>query len=399
MRSLMVRAAVVAGVLVTGLASPASGEVQSIESACPSNWRVSFTDVSDDNVHAAAVECVAAWAIAKGTSEDEYSPRLDVTRAQMATFIARTIVTSGGSLDPNAPDAFDDDDESPHQVSINALAEVGIVGGVRDRTYGPGADVTRAQMATFLVRALEYRMDASLDPGGDAFADDDGNQHEGAIDKAYEAGLVGGNAAGDYNPGGTVQRDAMGSFIARTLGKLVTDGYMDPPPEGEPPPSGQDPDVPPPEPEDSSASAMARTTEAPSGDGTVWANAISWYHDGAFQCQGVTTPVAYAPNVWSSGHVAWIPEYIWYLPSGGTVSEWGQWLWSYQGSQWQYFSQDAFYPPDAYTGHLAVRNWVYDYTTGQWWTSWSTTTADINGHGGGQYYCYFNAWGLPGAGV
>ena len=68
MRALVVRAAVVAGVLVSGLASPASGEVQSIDSACPSNWRVSFTDVSDDNVHAAAVECVAAWAIAKGTS-------------------------------------------------------------------------------------------------------------------------------------------------------------------------------------------------------------------------------------------------------------------------------------------------------------------------------------------
>ena len=52
-------------------------------------------------------------------------------------------------------DRFGDDDGSVHQDAINRLAAAGITVGCGDDVFCPSQPVTRAQMATFLVRALE----------------------------------------------------------------------------------------------------------------------------------------------------------------------------------------------------------------------------------------------------
>lgn len=64
--------------------------------------------------------------------------------------------------------------------------------------------VHRDQMATFLVRAAEFRTDQTLASAADYFQDDDGNPHEPQINKAAEAGFTGGTASGDYQPAGVV---------------------------------------------------------------------------------------------------------------------------------------------------------------------------------------------------
>ncbi|MGH3443372.1 MAG: S8 family serine peptidase [Nitriliruptorales bacterium] len=178
-----------------------------------------FADVDVSTPQGAAVACVAWWGLL-GQGEI-YRPGDLVTRGQMASFIARTIRVAGLPL-PVVEDRFSDDDTSRHQDHINQLANAGIVGGRADGTFGPEEPVTRAQTATFLVRAVELIRGGPLPEGTDRFSDDDTSPHAANIDKAAAARLVGGRADGNFGPQENVTRLQMGDFLRNTLRYLVT---------------------------------------------------------------------------------------------------------------------------------------------------------------------------------
>ena len=210
----------------TALRYPApagAGTASPTDMACPPS-RVpedGFGD-TDGSVHEANVDCVVWWQVSSG-SGGGFAPAASVTRAQMASFLARLIERSGGELPASPPDAFGDDAGSPHEASINKLAALGIVSGRGPGAYAPGELVTRAQMATFLVRGYESRTGDTLPALGNAFSDDDGNAHEARIDQAAAAGFTGGLAPGSFGPDAPVRRDSMATFLARVLDRLVTD--------------------------------------------------------------------------------------------------------------------------------------------------------------------------------
>jgi hypothetical protein len=156
-----------------------------------------------------------------------YAPQDQVTRGQMASFLVRVVAATGQALPPGR-DAFPDDTGSPHAAAIDALAAAGVVAGFPDGTFRPQEPVNRAQMASFLVRAAERRT-GRLAASADFFTDDDGLVHEPAIDKAAGAGIAGGTAEGRYSPYPTVRRDQMASFVVRLLDLLVASGSGRPP--------------------------------------------------------------------------------------------------------------------------------------------------------------------------
>ena len=197
---------------------PPSIEPRSIDTACPSTIeRDVFVDVSDQNGHARAIDCMAHHDIAQGTSDGRFSPTISVTRAQMASFVARLVEAADGTLPSSPPDAFDDDDGNTHEHRINQLAAAGIVRGTDTRTYEPHADIDRAQLASILARALEH-VDVTLpaDPAP-AFDDDNGSVHEQRIDQLAEEGIVTGTQPATYQPRATAKRDQMASMLARAL--------------------------------------------------------------------------------------------------------------------------------------------------------------------------------------
>jgi hypothetical protein len=212
------------GVRVGGTPVPRPA-VRSITPACPGTVpRGRFPDVGA-NAHAAAVDCIAHWGLTQGSSDGHYHPAALVTRGQMAAFLARLLERSGQRL-PSAPRSrFSDVAGTPHERAILQLAELGVVGGRADGTFGPLAPVDRGQMASFLVRTAETRTGRSLARARSWFPDDDGSTHERAIDAAASAGLAGGFTDGSYRPATRVRRDQMGSFLARTLALLVDEGH------------------------------------------------------------------------------------------------------------------------------------------------------------------------------
>jgi hypothetical protein len=166
------------------------------------------------------------WGLTNGAGNGTYLPHQGVSRAQMASFIARLLEHSGGTLPPSAPDRYPDDGHSVHHDSINGLAEAGIVAGRGDGTYGPDETITRAQMATLVVRAYGYRTGQALVPTADYFADDAGNTHEAAINALAFGGFTAGmHHPHLYAPAEQVQRDQMATFVTRVLDRLVEEGY------------------------------------------------------------------------------------------------------------------------------------------------------------------------------
>ncbi len=172
-------------------------------------WSISgpFTD-ADRSPFASDIRWALAEGITAGCAATLYCPNDPVTREQMASFLVRAL-----DLPHVSTDRFTDDQDSPHQGDINALAAAGITGGCAPSRFCPHAAVTRDQMASFLVRALGLSASAS-----DQFGDDDGNQHEGSINALALAGITGGCAAGRYCPGSPVTRGQMAAFLHRAFG-------------------------------------------------------------------------------------------------------------------------------------------------------------------------------------
>jgi hypothetical protein len=197
-----------------------------------------FTDVSSTSVHAEAIDCLWIYGVAQGSFADGdvvYEPGATVSREQMASFIARTIdalqpsvyalrVDDGTIEDPPYADAADIGDA--HRANVTRLDEAGIVQGTADGTFQPSATLNRAQMASFVVRMIEEVTGTDLEPA--QVFDDISGVHADNIRKLAGIGVTAGTGDNTYSPDAPITREAMGSFLARTMDLLATDGLLDP---------------------------------------------------------------------------------------------------------------------------------------------------------------------------
>ena len=115
-----------------------------------------FVDVGVNDFAAGFIEQLAADGITSGCGNMQYCPQDPVTRAQMAVFLLRS--KYGSAYTPPAPAAFDfgDVDASHWAASwIYQLRAEGITSGCGNGDYCPDDEVTRAQLAVFLVRTFD----------------------------------------------------------------------------------------------------------------------------------------------------------------------------------------------------------------------------------------------------
>jgi hypothetical protein len=107
-----------------------------------------FADIAT-SPHRGFINALARGGRVGGYADGTYRPVAPVSREQIATFLVRAF-----DLPPAAgPDRFDDIAGSFHRDNINAAAARGIAGGCSATSYCPTGQMTRGQMATFLARA------------------------------------------------------------------------------------------------------------------------------------------------------------------------------------------------------------------------------------------------------
>ena len=198
-----------------------------IQGACPpANVPGSgFTDVPG-NVHQEAIECMAWREIVRGVSATTFAVDRVLTRGEVATILARLVEMAGADLDPTPPTPFSDTANSIHALGINQLAAAGVIQGYSDGTFRPNNPVSRAGVASLLVRAYDLVSSGNLEPGPDAFDDDDGDVHEDDINDAAHAGWVKGTGPRTFAPGAFTTRAQFASMVARLTSSMVKNGGM-----------------------------------------------------------------------------------------------------------------------------------------------------------------------------
>jgi hypothetical protein len=153
------------------------------------------------------IEWLVEQEITSGCAPLRFCPRAAVSRAAMATFLERAFDIPGASAD-----YFTDDEASSHEPAINSVRQANLTNGCAHVRYCPDLSVSRAQMATFLDRAL-----ALPDTDVDFFTDDEGSVHEDAINRIAAAGITTGCGSGRFCPRAKVSREQMAAFLRRAL--------------------------------------------------------------------------------------------------------------------------------------------------------------------------------------
>ena len=189
--------------------------VQVVTPTASTTLTASYTGGFDDVPPGAKFRSDIAWLLTEGItagcsdSPPLYCPNGLVTRGQMATFLSRAL-----DLPSTSTDFFGDDESNVHEASINRLRAAGITSGCAPGRYCPDGRVTRAQMATFLSRALDL-----VSTSTDFFGDDETNKHEASINRLAAAGITSGCGPGRFCPDGIVTRGQMAAFLHRGLGE------------------------------------------------------------------------------------------------------------------------------------------------------------------------------------
>ncbi len=168
-----------------------------------------FPDVDESSVHAPNIAQMAHRGITEGDADGNYNPDGLVTRAQFATFLVRAL-----GIDPVDEGPFTDvDPGSVHAPNINAAAEAEITTGVTATTFEPARSITRAQVASLLARAFGLE---GVEEGPFVDVDPD-SVHAPNINAVAEAEITTGTTATTFNPDGEVTRAQMASLLIRAL--------------------------------------------------------------------------------------------------------------------------------------------------------------------------------------
>lgn len=182
----------------------------------------------------AAIDGLAFYGVTIGYTDGSYKPGGTVMRSQMALFLARVIqyAVDTGALE--APAAVVDpgfaDTSALAQETRDAIAllyTLGVTQGTTANTFSPYVEVTRRDMASFMVRLQNLLAPDSYTTGDSFFSDvPDSLSRSGDINALASKGIVVGYGDGTYRPHESVLRSQMALFIMRHIDENVEAGRL-----------------------------------------------------------------------------------------------------------------------------------------------------------------------------
>ena len=171
-----------------------------------------FTDVHAEDYYYDAVLWAAQKGITGGMSDTLFAPNAACTRAQIVTFLWRAV----GSPEPKALSSFADVPADAYYAKAVAWAvENGITEGTSDTTFAPGTICTRAQGAALLYRAAG----SPAVSGSAAFTDVPADAYYAdAAAWAEQKGITDGIGNGLFGPHNNCTRAQIVTFLYRLYG-------------------------------------------------------------------------------------------------------------------------------------------------------------------------------------
>ncbi len=176
-----------------------------------------FSDVAKGSLFDTLISKLVAGAITAGIGGGNYGPNNNVTRQQMAVFVLKA--EHGVCYTPPPCQGVFSDVPCSSNFSpwIEQFAAEGITGGCGGGNYCPLNPVTRAQMAVFLLKA-KYGSGFTPPPCAGVFADVTcPSSFAPWIEQLAAEGITGGCGGGNYCPGNINTRGQMAAFIVKAF--------------------------------------------------------------------------------------------------------------------------------------------------------------------------------------
>ena len=190
----------------TASSGSASGTTSGTANAPAGNGN-GFGDVPSGAYFADAVNWAVKQKITSGTTDRTFSPYQTCTTAQILTFLWR----AAGSPEPAGENPFTDVDESAYYCKAALwAAEQGLISGTR---LQGGSPCTRAQTVTYL-----WKLAGSPAADGAAFTDvPAGTDQAQAAAWAMDKGVTNGTTAATFAPDNTCTRAQIVTFLYRAM--------------------------------------------------------------------------------------------------------------------------------------------------------------------------------------
>jgi len=211
---------------VGGTVDPVTGTVSVTRSSLSIYTVMAYTKVfADMTGHWAAgdVQLMAAREIVKGMSETTFAPDSNVTRAQFAALMLRTMDidetgATGTIFSDVAAGAW-------YAGAVEAAASNALINGYPDGSFKPDASITREEMAAVISRALGQSGITSVLSGAEvdaklaAFNDADqiAEWAKASMAQAIEEGIINGRTADESAPKANATRAESAVMLKRFL--------------------------------------------------------------------------------------------------------------------------------------------------------------------------------------
>jgi N-acetylmuramoyl-L-alanine amidase len=166
---------------------------------------MSFSDVPTTHSAKQEIEYLSTRGIINGTLNGEFLPNKEVTRAQAAAMIGRALQFNGEKRSTSFKDV-----SSNHFASgyIFEASKKGIISGYKNDTFQPNKSITRGEMALMLNRA--FNLGASTIPD--------------ATSKLMSLGIAQGYPNGTFGSSFTLTRAHFAVFLAKTINSTLRIG-------------------------------------------------------------------------------------------------------------------------------------------------------------------------------
>ena len=179
-----------------------------VEAAFKTAGNNPFTDVPAGAYYEDAVVWAVGKGVTNGKTETLFAPDDSCTRGQVVTFLWRA---AGSPVVNYAMDLEDVKGDEYYAEAVRWALSLGITKGTSDTAFSPNATCTRAQIVTFLYRAMgespEGRIPFTDVPGG--------SYYEEAVSWATASGVTNGMAAGIFAPDEDCTRAQIVTFLFR----------------------------------------------------------------------------------------------------------------------------------------------------------------------------------------
>ena len=179
-----------------------------------------FTDVSEGDWFYDPVCYVYSQGLMTGTSATTFEPNTHLSRAMLVAVLHRL----EGSPQASGGDFTDVSDGDWYAQAVNWAASVGVVNGFDDGTFQPNAAITREQMAAILRNFAQYKgldVTASGDLANYSDAASVSDWAKESVEWAVGSGLLGGYEDSTLRSQGTTTRAEVASVLQRALGNVA----------------------------------------------------------------------------------------------------------------------------------------------------------------------------------